>query len=152
MQILCFIQSSILTPYVWILSYDLDFAEPNFITKMPNFRSSEGPKKKCFHIRELQMRKLFNWHYVFTHIWYLEKEPKWALPKIYARCDEIMRRDEIRWFDEILSGFFHFWPFSALKKVHWPSYEMKTFFLWLGRMGYQKIRLFILISKMYIRP
>ena len=27
---------------------------------------------------------------------YLEQEPKWALPKIYARFDEIMRRDEIR--------------------------------------------------------
>ncbi len=63
--------------------------------KIPNFRSSKGQNKKCFHIRELQMRKLFPWHYVFTHIWYLKQEPKWALPKIYARCDEIMRRDEL---------------------------------------------------------
>jgi hypothetical protein len=30
-----------------------------------------------------------------------EQEPKWALPKILARCDEIMRRDEIRWFDDM---------------------------------------------------
>ncbi len=99
MQISCFIQSSILIPYVWILSNDLDFSEPNFITKIPNFRSSKGPNKKCFLIREFQMRKLFHWHYVFTQIWYLEQETKWALPKIFARCDEIMRRDGIRWFD-----------------------------------------------------
>jgi hypothetical protein len=42
------------------------------------------------------MRKLFHMHYVFTQILYLEQEPKWALPKIVAHCDEIMRRDEIR--------------------------------------------------------
>jgi hypothetical protein len=42
------------------------------------------------------MRKLFHCHYVFTQIWYLEQEPEWALPKIVACCDEIMRRDEIR--------------------------------------------------------
>ncbi len=99
MQISCFIQSSILTPYVWILSNDLDFPEPNFVTKIPNFISSKGPNKKCFLIRELQMRKVFNWHYVFTQIWYLEQESKCAPPKSFARCDEIMRRDEIRWFD-----------------------------------------------------
>ena len=81
MQIPCFIQSSILTPYVGILSNDLDFSKPNFVTKIPNFRSSKGPNKKCFLIRELQMRKLFHWHYVFTQIRYLEQEPKWALPK-----------------------------------------------------------------------
>jgi hypothetical protein len=68
MQIPCFIQSSILTPYVRILSNDLDFSEPNFVTKIPNFRFTEGPNKKCFFIRELQMRKLFHWHYVFTQI------------------------------------------------------------------------------------
>ncbi len=85
--------------YVWIFSNDMDFSEPSFVTKIPNFRSSKGPNKKCFLIRELQMRKLFHWHYVFTPIWYLEQEPKWALPKSFARCDEIMRRDEIRWFD-----------------------------------------------------
>jgi hypothetical protein len=51
MQIPCFIQSSILTPYVRILSNDMDFPEPNFVTKMPNFRSSKGPNKKSFLIR-----------------------------------------------------------------------------------------------------
>ncbi len=101
MQIPCFIQPSIFTPYVWILSNDLDFSKPNFVTKIPKFRSSKGPNKKCFFIRELQMRKLFHWHYVFTQTWYLEQEPKWALPKIFARCAEIMRCDEIRWFDGI---------------------------------------------------
>ncbi len=90
-----------LTPYVGILSNDLDFSKPNFVTKIPNFRSSKGPNKKCFLIRELQMRKLFHWHYVFTQTWYLEKEPKWPLTKFFARCDEIMLRDEIRWFDGI---------------------------------------------------
>ncbi len=69
MQIPCLIQSSILTTYVWILSNDLDFSRPNFVTRIA----------KCFLIRELQMRKLFHWHYVFTQIWYLEQEPKWAL-------------------------------------------------------------------------
>ncbi len=76
MQIPCFIQSPILTPYVWILSNDLDFSEPNFVTKIPYFRSSKGPNKTCFLIRELQMRKIFHWHYVLTLIWYLEHEPK----------------------------------------------------------------------------
>ena len=114
-------QSSILTPYVWILSNDLDFSEPNFVTKIPNFRSSKGPNKKCFLIRELQMRKLFHWHYIFTQIWYLEQEPKWARPKIYARCDEIMRRDEIRWFDgttlrSIKSG----WTVPLKILMTWP--------------------------------
>ncbi len=105
MQISCFMQSSILTFYGGILSNDLDFSKLNFVTKIPNFRSSKGPNKKCFLIRELQIRKLFHWHYVFTQAWNLEQEPKWALPKIFARCveimrcDEIMRRDEIRWFD-----------------------------------------------------
>ncbi len=42
------------------------------------------------------MSKLFHWYYVFTQTSYLEQEPKWALPKIFARCAEIMRRDEIR--------------------------------------------------------
>jgi hypothetical protein len=41
-------------------------------------------------------------------------------------------------FFEILSGFFHFWHFSALKKVHCPFQEMKTFFLWICRMGHKK--------------
>ena len=99
MQISCFMQSSILTPYGGILSNDLDFSKLNFVTKIPNFRSSKGPNKKCFLIRELQMRKLFHWHCVFTQTWYLEQEPKWPLTKIFARCDEIMHRDEIRWFD-----------------------------------------------------
>jgi hypothetical protein len=44
----------------------LDFSKLNFVTKIPNFRSSKGPNKKCFLIRELQIRKLFHWHYVFT--------------------------------------------------------------------------------------
>ncbi len=83
----------------WSISLDSTF---NFVTKIPNFRSSKGPNKKCFLIIELQMRKLFHWHYVFTQIWYLEQESKWALPKSFASCDEIMRRDEIRWFDGIL--------------------------------------------------
>ena len=96
MQISCFMQSSILTPYGGILSNDLDFSKPNFVTKIPNFRSSKGPNKKCFLIRELQIRKLFHWHYVFTQTCYLEQETKWALPKSFARCDEIMRRDGIR--------------------------------------------------------
>ncbi len=26
----------------------------------------------------------------------LNRNQKWALPKMFARCDEIMRRDEIR--------------------------------------------------------
>ncbi len=99
MQISCFMQSSILTPYGGILSNDLDFLKLNFVTKIPNFRSSKGPNKKCVLIRELQMRKLFYWHYVFTQTWYLEQETKWALTKIFARCDEIMRRDGIRRFD-----------------------------------------------------
>ncbi len=60
----------------------------------------KGPiNKKCFLIRELQMRKLFHWHCVFTQTWYLEQEPKWPLTKIFAGCDEIMLLDEIRWFD-----------------------------------------------------
>ena len=59
MQISCFMQSSILTPYGGILSNDLDFSKLNFVTKLPNFRSSKGPNKKCFLIRELQMRKYF---------------------------------------------------------------------------------------------
>ncbi len=99
MQISCFMQSSIFTPYGGILSNDLDFSKLNFVTKIPNFRSSKGPNKKCFLKRELQMIKLFHWHYVFTQTWYLEQETKWALPKIFARCAEIMRRDGIRWFD-----------------------------------------------------
>jgi hypothetical protein len=49
----------------------------------------------CF-LKELQMRKLFHWHYVLTQICYLEQEPKRALPKFFACSDEIMRRDEIR--------------------------------------------------------
>ncbi len=54
------------TPYGGILSNDLDFSKLNFVTKIPNFISSKGPNKKCFLIRELQMRKLFHWHYVFA--------------------------------------------------------------------------------------
>jgi len=50
---------------------------------------------------------------------------------------------------EILSGFFHFWPFQVSKKFIVPSLEMKTFFLWIGRMGHEKILLFVLISNMY---
>jgi hypothetical protein len=84
MQISCFIQSSILTPYVWNLSNDLDFSEPNFITKIPYFRSSKGPNKTCFLIRELQMRKIFHWHYVLTQIWYLEQEPKMGSSKNFC--------------------------------------------------------------------
>ncbi len=68
MQIPCFIQSSILTPCVRILSNDLDFSKPNFVTKVQNFRSSKVPNKKCFLIRELQMRKLFHLHCDFTNL------------------------------------------------------------------------------------
>ncbi len=45
-----------------------------------------------------------------------------------------------------------FWTIKFTESAHWSYYEMKTFFLWLGRMGYQKILFFILISKMYIWP
>ncbi len=84
MQIPCLIQSSILTTYVWILSNDLDFSEPNFVTKIPYFRFSKGPNKTCFLIRELQMRKIFHWHYVLTQIWYLEQEPKMGSSKNFC--------------------------------------------------------------------
>jgi hypothetical protein len=83
----------------------MDFSKPNFVTTIPNFRSSKGPNKKCFLVRELQMRKLFHWYYVFTLTWYLEQEPKWALPKILARCAEIMRRDEISDLTVLIPGF-----------------------------------------------
>ncbi len=81
---------------------------------------------------------------------------QWFLQNfINSMCDikfwkgnENLRSVYKKWFFEILSGFFHFWPFSALKIVHCSFQEMKTFFLWIGRMGHQKIRLFILISKM----
>jgi hypothetical protein len=39
-------------------------------------------------------------------------------------------------FFEILSGFLHFaFPIS----IHFLYYEVKTFFIWISRMGYQKI-------------
>ncbi len=50
-------------------------------------------------------------------------------------------------FSPILSGCLHYWTFLFIKSTHWPYYETKTYFLWLGQMEYQKIRLFILISK-----
>jgi hypothetical protein len=84
MQIPCFIQSSILTPYVWVLSNDLDFSEPNFFTKIQNFRYSKGPNKTCFLIIELQIRKIFHWHYVLTQIWYLEEKPKMGSSKNFC--------------------------------------------------------------------
>ncbi len=104
MQISCFIQSSILTPYVWILSNDLDISEPNFVTKIPNFRSSKGPKKKCFLIRELQMRNYFI-GIMFLHKFdIINRNLNGLFQKVLPRCDEIMRRDEIRWFDGIQYG------------------------------------------------
>jgi hypothetical protein len=42
--------------------------------------------------------------------------------------------------------------FLVHKKVTLTLLRDESFFLWLGRMGYLKIRLFILISKMYIWP
>jgi hypothetical protein len=54
-------------------------------------------------------------------------------------------------FFEILSGFLNFWPVKFPKSSIVPSRKCKHF-LWIGRMGYQKVRLFILISKIYIWP
>ncbi len=142
MQIPCFIHSSILTPYVRILSNDLDFSKLNFVTKIPNFRFSKGPDKKCFLIRELQMRKLFHWHYVFTQTWYLVQELQWALPKMFVRCDEIMRRDEIRWFDGTkLKCFSLFINFKKMHTIKGKSSESRSEFLtnynfpWLGHIN-----------------
>ncbi len=49
-------------------------------------------------------------------------------------------------FFEILSGFFHFLPLCSPMSL----LNVENFFPSNMRMGYQKIRLFIMISKMYI--
>ncbi len=43
---------------------------------------------------------------------------------------------------EILSGFLHFKTFKFVKSIHCTLRD-KTFFSWIGRTGYQKIRLFV---------
>ncbi len=43
----------------------------------------------------------------------------------------------------IKNRFSKYWVVASIldflvhKSTHWPYYEMKTFFLWLGRMGYK---------------
>ncbi len=55
----------------------------------------------------------------------------------------------------IKNRFSKFWAVSSIFDLYSSQISSssilrdKNFFLWLGRMGYQKIRLFILISKMY---
>jgi hypothetical protein len=99
MHIPCFMLSRIVVPSWWILSNHLDFSNHNFVTKLPNPGSLKLPTINCFLRRELRLGKLFHWQFVFTKIWYNQKQPCTARPKILSCCDEIMLRDEITGFD-----------------------------------------------------
>ncbi len=99
MHIPCFMLSRIVVPSWWILSNHLDFSNHNFVTKLPNPGSLKLPTINCFLRRELLLGKLFHWQFVFTKIWYNQKQPCTARPKILSCCDEIMLRDEITGFD-----------------------------------------------------
>ncbi len=101
MQIPCFMLSWIVIPSWWILSNHLDFSKCNFVTKLPNPESLKLPTINCFPMSELWLRKLFHWQFVFTKIWYNQKQPTKARPKIWSCCDEIMLRDEITGLDGI---------------------------------------------------
>jgi hypothetical protein len=57
-------------------------------------------------MRELWLRKLFHWQFVFTKIWYNQKQANKAQPKIWSCCDEIMLRDEITGFDGTLQALY----------------------------------------------
>ncbi len=55
----------------------------------------------------------------------------------FWKGNENLRSVYKKWFFEILSGPFHFWPFSALKKAHCSLQEMKTPPPRTGRTGHQ---------------
>ncbi len=95
----CFMLSWIVIPSWWILSNHLDFSNCNFVLKLLNPGSPKLPTINCFPMRELWFRKLFHWQFVFTKIWYNQKQPNKARPKILSCCDEIMHRDEITGLD-----------------------------------------------------
>ncbi len=102
MQIPCFMMSRIATPSWWILSNHLDFSNRNFVTKLPNPGSQKLLTINYLLMREFCLRKLFNWQFVFTKIWYNRKQPNKARPIFLSCRDEIMLRDEITGPDGIL--------------------------------------------------
>ena len=108
MHIPCFMLSWIVVPSWWILSNHLDFSNHNFVTKFPNPGSLKLPTINCFLRRELRLGKLFHWQFVFTKIWYNQKQPCTARPKILSCCDEIMLRDEITGLDGTNQGFSYY--------------------------------------------
>jgi hypothetical protein len=75
-------------------------------------------------------------------------------------CQKNLKGDEIQRSVYKKKRFPKYWVVASIlnflvhkKYLHTdPNMRWKPFFLWLGRMGYQKIGLFILISKMYIWP
>ncbi len=132
MQIPCLMLSWIVIPSWWILSNHLDFSNCNFITKLPNPGSPKLPTINCFPMRELWLRKLFHWQFVFTN----QKQPNKARPKILSCCDEIMLRDKITGLDGTYvksvrkDGFFDT-PFKLIKEKKFSSHSrVSVYFLW----------------------
>ncbi len=77
----------------------------NFVTKLPNPGSPKLPTINCFLMREMWLNKLFHCQLVFTKIWYNQKQPNKARPKILRCCDEIMISDKITGLVGIFTKF-----------------------------------------------
>ena len=134
MHIPCFMLSWIVVPSWWILSNHLDFSNHNFVTKLPNPGSLKLPTINCFLRRELRLGKLFHWQFVFTKIWYNQKQPCTARPKILSCCDEIMLRDEITGLDGTypVSIFVHLIILAIYARFGYQSFNSENF-LFLSR-------------------
>ncbi len=56
------------------------------------------------------------------------------------KADDILRPVYKKTIFRNIEWLLPFWTFLFTKSAHRPYYEMKTFFIWLGWMVYQKIR------------